>query len=129
MHSTCCQSSETPSITSLIWTSLYHRQFRPNFNLKEDNNIQFVFLKSSWPLNFLRKKVRVAAQGKVECLISHLLTWRGRRTYGRKDGSDVITNTKTSGIDGLQNFVGHGATFVICTLNSTSFMSVFKEFL
>ena len=28
--------------------------------------------------------------------------------YGWSDGSDVITNTKISGIDGLQNFVTHG---------------------
>ena len=28
--------------------------------------------------------------------------------YGRSDGSDVITNTKISGIDGLQTFVTFG---------------------
>ena len=61
-------------------------------------------------------------------LISHWLTWRGERTYGHKDRGDIIT-TKTSGIDGLQNSVSHSATSMIGTLSSTSFMSVFEEFL
>ena len=48
--------------------------------------------------------MRVAAQGK-KLSVSFLLAYMHERTYGRSDGSDVKTNTKISGIDGVTNFV------------------------
>ena len=41
-----------------------------------------------------------------ECLTSHWLTWRGGRTDGRSDGSNL---TKISDFHALPNFVPHGA--------------------
>ena len=53
--------------------------FYEYMSLELSSKCPFVFLKSSWPCNFAGCSIG------FECLISHWLTWRVGRTYGRTE--------------------------------------------
>ena len=75
----------------LRWTLLFHR-LRSHFF--------YLFLlfpclsKLIQRVRHLPPKQNAGCSKGFECLISHWLTWRGGRTNGRLDGSDVITKPK-----------------------------------